>query len=229
MVMKTPIIPIDFSFAFQELPPVVLQKLADCASVIRLEPREVLFHQGDPAEYIYLVHSGVLRLIEHSINGQDVSLQVFGRGDVMGIFTIAGTNPLPGRVEALDESIVFAIHRDPFLNLLCQYPELSLCVIKMLISRITSAHNRIRELIVERAEQRLARALLRFAEKFGQQNGDVIEIHILRQDLAEFAGTTIETVSRILRQWHDAGYIRCKRKQLVIVNKAALAEIVTAV
>ncbi|MBZ0305513.1 MAG: cyclic nucleotide-binding domain-containing protein, partial [Anaerolineae bacterium] len=131
--MKTPSSPIDFSFAFQDLPPVVLQNLADCASVIRLEPREVLFHQGDPAQYIYLVQSGVLRLIEHSTSGQDVSLQIFGRGDVMGIFTIAGMNPLPGRVEALEESLIFAIHRDPFLNLLNQHPELSLTVIKLLI------------------------------------------------------------------------------------------------
>lgn len=227
--MKIPAILVDLSFAFQDVPPDVREKMAERVSIIHLEPREALFHQGDPALYFYIVQAGVLRLIEHSPNGQDVSLQIFGRGDIMGIFSIAGTDPLPGRVEALDKSTVYAIHRDDLLDLLNHHPELTLNIIKMLISRLVNAHTRIRELVVERVEQRLARALLRFAEKFGQRNGDEMEIHVLRQDLAEFTGTTIETVSRTLRQWHNEGHIRCKRKQIVMINAKALAAIANTI
>jgi len=91
-------------------------------------------------------------------------------------------------------------------------------VIRELAQRLREAEARISELQTERAERRIARALLRLASKTGVQTEDGVEIglRLTRQDLAELAGTTLSTASRTLSAWDRAGLIIAGRERVVI-------------
>ena len=93
-------------------------------------------------------------------------------------------------------------------------------IVKMLHGRLTEANDRIRELSVERVEQRVARMVLRLANKVGvkESGGIRIDMPLSRQSLAELTGTTLHTVSRILSEWQRAGLVDAGREQLVLLR-----------
>lgn len=222
MVMK----PADIHqiLVFHDLPPHIVRPLSDIATPQTVKARQVLFHQGDAASHLYFVQKGCLRLIEHTLMGQDVSLQFFGEGDLLGLQALIDDGIFPGRVEAITPSSIIRFNGQAFGLLMEQYPELSKTVVQLLIRRLHLAHQRIRELTTERVEKRLARTLLRYSEKFGTPTPEGVEIGLRQQDLAEFIGTTIETVSRTLTQWEKEALLACGRQRIVIKNVGGLSQ-----
>jgi len=77
---------------------------------------------------------------------------------------------------------------------------------------------------VERVEQRLARALLRFMNQAGRKTteGILIDFRLSRQDLADYTGTTLYTVSRTLSSWEKQGWIASGRERIVVIDPHAL-------
>lgn len=208
---------------FHDLPAHLLHHLYGIASVQTLEAKDILFYQDERAKQLYIVGSGCLRLVAHTPNGQDVTLQFLGEGDLVGLQALIEKGMYPGCVQALESSMVICLEGRGFQELLHLHPSLSVAVIHLLIHRVQNANTRIRELITERVEQRLGRTLLAYSEKFGKPVDDGVEIHLRQQDLAEFAGTTIETVNRTIRQWEKDGYLQCGRKQIIIKNASGLS------
>lgn len=224
MVMK----PTDIHqiLVFHDLPPHIVRPLSDIATPQTVKARQVLFHQGDAASHLYFVQKGCLRLIEHTPMGQDVSLHFFGEGDLLGLQALIDDGIFPGRVEAIALSNVIRFNGQDFVLLMQQYPELSKTVVHLLIQRLHLAHQRIRELTTERVEKRLARTLLRYSERFGVTTHEGVEIGLRQQDLAEFIGTTIETVSRTLTQWEKEALLACGRQRIVIKNVGELSQFI---
>ena len=93
--------------------------------------------------------------------------------------------------------------------------------------RLASYQRRYQELLTTRVEQRLAQALVRLAEQIGrpQAGGILIDIPLTRADLAEYTGTTLFSVSRILRTWETQGLVESGRERVVVRDTAALADI----
>jgi len=87
--------------------------------------------------------------------------------------------------------------------------------------------DRYQELMTERVEQRVARALLRLARQVGQKadKGVLIGLPLSREDLAEMTGTTLYTVSRILSRWEDQDLVETGRERVLIRQPHGLVAI----
>jgi CRP/FNR family transcriptional regulator, nitrogen oxide reductase regulator len=217
------------SFAvFEPLDEVVLNALKQQAVLYRLKRRELLYQQGEEAHSIYLIQQGGVRLIEHTSDDQQVNIKVYGAGDLLGLLAISGSYAHPSSAEAIDDTQVIGIAGEAMRKLMRCHAVLGLLVVDLLIHHVHHAHSRIRHLVAERVEQRLARGLLHYCEKFGQLTSDqiiAIDITLSQQDMAEFSGTTVETVNRTLKIWEDKGYIRRSRQHVDVLNRDALAHI----
>lgn len=201
--------------------------LAHIAMMQRLERGEFLYQQGEIASGFYLVAAGGVRLVETTYAGQDVHLKVYGAGDLFGLLAISGSYPHPSGAQAIDSSMVLRFPGEAVRTVIGQCPELGLVLVDLLVAHVHHAHGRIRQLAAERVERRLARALLHFAEKFGCPAGDAIsiEVSLSQQDLADFIGTTVETVNRTLKLWEGRGIIRRARQHIDVFTPDALAQI----
>ena len=95
---------------------------------------------------------------------------------------------------------------------------------------MTEALERVSELSTERVSQRLARTLLRLAEHDGHVRGQAIEIAhpITRQELADLAGTTLFTASRLLSRWEERGLVASTRGHVTLTQPAGLAQLTDA-
>lgn len=201
--------------------------LAEIATTHRLGTGEYLFHQGDPAQSVYIVRTGGLQLVENTPDGKAVNLKLYGRGDFFGMLAISGEFPHPAGVIAAQDSEVIRLRATELRRMVQRHPALGLLFIDMLVDHTHHAHQRIRHLATERVGQRVARALLHFNEKLndpGEEAGRP-RVQLSQQDLAEFAGSTAETVNRTLRAWEDRRLIKRSRMHIDLLDPDGIRQI----
>lgn len=179
------------------------------------------FLQGDPAEYLYILLSGRAKLCQIAPDGQQVNLRTLNPNQLFGAIGVVDENATyPACAQALEDSSALAIRSDQFRKLLEERPYLSFGLMKLMTGYIAEMQNRYREMVTEKVEQRIARVLLRLAGQSGKRvdDGVLIELSFSRQDLAEIAGTTLYTVSRVLSAWEKQGLISTGRERVILTN-----------
>lgn len=210
---------------FRQLPPERLREVASLCQTTALRRGEILFHEGAPADTLYFLTEGRVKVLRGTTGGQEVILRVIGPGEVFGGSGGWGDTTYPASAVAIEAAIALRLAASDFAALVGTYPDLGLALIRELAGRLREAESRIIELQTEWAEQRLARALLRLACKDGAYTAAGIDtaIPLSRQDLAELIGTTIGTVSRTLSAWERRGLVATGRERVTISDAAGLA------
>lgn len=213
---------------FGHLPQDTLMALCDRARVVALKPKETLFHQGDMAHSFYIIQSGGIRLIQHSESGQDVNLKIYGPGDLFGLLAISGSYPYPSQAVGVMDSRILAIRGEDARYVMQAHPILGLAVVDLLVSHVHHAHDRIRNLAVERVERRLARTVLLYCKKFGRPmpEGTSIDVAVSQQDLGDFVAAKVETINRILKQWERDGIVRLSREHIDVLAPHYLQQLI---
>lgn len=212
---------------FEGLPDSALSAIAPNFRAHRYAPKAVLWLEGDRATEFHLVGSGKVKVVQTSLEGEDVILHVAEPGDFIGALPTPIGNTYPAGAVALEEAVTFAVNEKAFERILHDYPQVALRLLRFATKQLQVAHRRLREMSTERVERRIARTLTRLASQLGHKQGSAIEIEapLSRQDLAELSGTTIYTVSRILKNWQRQGLVSARRKQIVILDPHGLVTI----
>lgn len=209
---------------FQNLSESALEQIFRMARLKKIQQGEFFFLQGDPAECIYLLLQGHLKLTQCSADGQQMVLRMIGTGTMFGAIAIAQTAVYPINAEATEECTAAFWHKSQIIELAHEYPQLALNVAQIMAQHVQEAQERYLQMATERVERRLARTLLRLANQAGVKTaqGIRIDLSLTRQDLAEMCGTTLYTVSRTLRQWEAQGLVSCGRTRVVICKPHGL-------
>ncbi len=110
------------------------------------------------------------------------------------------------------------------VKLMHKYPQLAINMLRLTIDRIDELQTRYLEISADQVERRIAHALLRLMKQFGKKNADgiIIDFCLSRQELADYTGTTLYTVSRTLSAWKKKGWVKSGRKQVIITDPHAL-------
>lgn len=210
----------------ENLPARAVDALETSATCFALSSGEYLYQQGDIADNLYIVIEGGIRLVETTREGQNVHLKIYSRGDIFGVLAISNPFPHHSGAQAIGDSMVAVISGRSMRQLVVTHGELALFVVDHLVAHMQVAHGRIRQMAAERVERRLARALVHYASKFGTTLDEVISIDVplTQKDLADFIGTTPETVNRILKAWEGNGVLRCSRQHIDVLDLQTLGQ-----
>lgn len=203
---------------FAGLTEMELQAVVREAGDLKFEEGSFLFYQDDPAERIFVLKSGRIKLYQLSTDGQQVLMRVMTPGMMFAAISLVEGALYPVSAEAAEDSEVLYWSQQTLLRLLERYPVLALNAIKVLAGHVREFQDRYRELATERVERRIARAVLRLASQTGVKTdeGILLNLPLSRQDLAEMSGTTLFTVSRTLSQWEEKGLVTAGRERLLI-------------
>ncbi len=193
----------------------------------RVRARQRLFREGEPADALFLVLAGRVKLTQSGAEGHEVIVRYVGPGGLLAAVAVFSDSSYPATAQAVGESLVLAWPRASLLGLLERHPALAINAMKIVSERMREMQERFRELATERVARRVARALLRLAGQAGRrvEDGVLIDLALSRQDLAEMTGTTLFTVSRLLSDWEAAAIVSAGRRRVVIRSPHALMAI----
>ena len=184
-----------------------------------LEKGSFFFQQEDPAEYLYLLATGRVKMCQVTEDGQQVTMRIILPGQLFGgMALLGGTGTYPVSAEALEASTALSWKGESLRALALRDPGLGLRMTELMYAHVQEMQARFRELATERVERRVARALLRLASQAGRRlaDGVLIDLPLSRQEIAEMTGTTLFTVSRLLSKWERRGMIDAGRERVVI-------------
>lgn len=203
---------------FKGADPSQLEMVLGYAQPRQLSRGEFFFYQDEPAEAFYVIVEGRARLSQLTPEGHQVIIRFMGPGDAMGIIVVLSDTTYPLSAEAVSDCLALRWDYEATIALLEKYPLLALNGLRMVAGHFRELQNRYRELATERVERRVARALLRLARQSGRRTaeGVLLDLPLTRQDLGEMTGTTLYTVSRIMSNWEQLGYVITGRERIVI-------------
>ncbi len=186
-----------------------------------------LFLAGQPADTFHVLAEGRVKVVRDTEEGREVILRLIGPGDMFGGAGVWEEPVYPASAVATEHAVVLQMPSRDFAALLDTHADLGRAMVRELALRLREAEARIRELQTERVERRIARVLLRLANKTGRKtaHGIVLDTPLSRQDLAELAGTTLSTASRTLSAWDQRGIIDAGRERVTILKAHALVEL----
>ena len=184
----------------------------------------VVFRRGDPAEDLMIVLCGRIRLSSASRHGREVLFDFISSGRCFGEGALIDGTTRKLEATAVKLSVVFALRRRDVLACLEVHPEVAVRTIRVLSERLSRAMEMFEDHAQLGLSARIARALLRLANEYGSQEGDVVRIglKLSQSDLAALVGATRERVNRQLCAWCRSGILDLDEGYLTMVDQGAL-------
>ena len=216
------------SLLFRSLDGPDLARVLALARIRDLAPDETLFRRGDPADAVYAVLRGSVRVVTASDDGREVTLRILEAGQVFGELGVLHQGLRTATIVAGEDCGVLAIGRREFLALLEQRPKLAIQLLGALAARIDELTAELSDLFFLGLPARLAKKLLELARLYGEPAGEGVRIahRVSQQDLAKLAGASREGVNKQLRTWELQGVIEVRRWQVTLRRPAILEELV---
>ena len=180
--------------------------------------REFFFMQGEPADRMFVLTDGRIKLSQVGEGGQQVLIHVITPVHLFALVAMTSMKFYPVSAQAAQDSRAIYWTRQEIMEFVLQYPVLAMNAMRIMAEQVIELQERFREATTERVDHRLARTLMRLAGQSGRkiEEGILIDLPITRQDLAEMSGTTLYTASRLLSQWELQGLVILRRKKVIV-------------
>lgn len=182
----------------------------------------VLSRESENRDVLFVI-SGRLRIVNYAASGREIAYGVVEAGAHVGELAALDGGPRSASVEAIDDCLIASLPSGPFHELLLAHPQLAVAMLKNLARIIRHTDERITELSVLSAMQRIFRELHRLARP--APGGAVIQGLPTQEQLAAMVGTTRETVARALGQLAKDGIVRRRGRELLILRPDQLEEL----
>jgi CRP/FNR family transcriptional regulator, cyclic AMP receptor protein len=187
----------------------------------------VLFlEKGDPRG-VFVLCAGQVKLSISSSSGKTLILRIAQPGEILGLMATLSDSPYEVTAETLRPCQVAFLRRNDFLQFAAKHPEVSHKVIHQLSTLYTGACEQLRTVgLSTSAPEKLARLLLDWASNGRETNlGTQIKVPLTHEEIAEFIGSTRETVTRTLSQFKSRQLVTLQGSTMTISNRAALESI----
>jgi cAMP-binding proteins - catabolite gene activator and regulatory subunit of cAMP-dependent protein kinases len=206
----------------QDLPPATLNELARIAVRQRYPARQLIQFEGDPAEAMYIVAEGLVKISRIGSNGREQVLNVIGPGGHFNTVPIFDNGLCPANAEALSDLQLLILPRQAMRSLIERQPSLALALLGEFAGRLRHLVNLVDELALHSVQGRLAGLLLRQAE--AAERGEISPA-LTQAEIAARLGTVREMVARTLKSFEIQGAIKLERGAITILDRELLAEI----
>lgn len=181
---------------------------------------EMVFMEGEPAESLYFLVSGIVKLFKTSAQGKEQIIGLARPHGVLNDISIfdGGANPMGA--QAMTAVAVYGIKKDRLDTVLRQFPRISALIIQVLAARTRQLIELVEDLSFKHVIGRVVKILLEHASD-GTGPGE----RLTQQEMAAMAGTAREVVARSLKALEERGLIRLERHRIVIVDRRRLQEV----
>ncbi|QKY68462.1 Crp/Fnr family transcriptional regulator [Lentibacillus sp. CBA3610] len=193
-------------------------KLMDVSKKLYIPKNSLIFEGGRPAEYLYLIHKGKVRIFKQIEPNKDLTIFTRGVMDGFGEIGVFGARYYSNSARAMEDSVLYAVKRETIEETLAQDGRLSLHFTRWLAESLEASKAKMRDYIAFGSEGAVASIFVRYSNMHGVVTPEGIRITepIMIQDVSRHIAISRETVSRIVNKWKEQGVIAKKNKYFLI-------------
>ncbi len=211
---------------FEGVPPGALEIAREAFQTLTYAAGKKVFEAGDPGEALYIVQSGRIKIYRTNLDDKEKVLAYLNPGDLFGEMSLVEDIPRSATALALEDTVLLALYRQEYYGLTRRYPEVAHNLARILARRLREMNLEVEVLSFEEARGRVAYALLKlYRHRYGEQSPQGWRVPATHQELALMAGTSRETVTRVLHALRDEAILRLLPGKVEILDTAALEEV----
>jgi CRP/FNR family cyclic AMP-dependent transcriptional regulator len=195
-------------------------------SEIELARGEVLFHEGDPGDSLYVVLRGKVKLGRTSGDGRENLVAVLGPGEMFGELSLFDPGPRSAGATALVDSTLLGLSQDELTPWLATRPDVARALLRAIARRLRRTNDSMSDLVFSDVPGRVAKALLDLSARFGTAAEDGIHVahDMTQEELAQLVGASRETVNKALADFAGRGWLRLEARAVVLTNVERLSQ-----
>ena len=205
---------------FSALSANVLDELLSRMTKRSYQKNNMILMEDEFGDTFFIIAGGSIKITRVSEDGREVILAMLGEGEFFGEMSLLDGETRSANAIAIEESKVLILKRHDFLLFLERFPKIAISLLTEMAGRIRKSDQQIESLSLSDAEHRIGITLIRMAEELGTIRQGKVEISNLpyQQDIANMAGTSSETVSRMMKILEEKGFIKRSGHNLSILD-----------
>ena len=205
------------------LPEVQLGDLASYLKEKHFRRGEYIIYEGDEGNELFIIIEGLVKITKLNEDGREKILATLGEGEFFGELALVDGAPRSATVQAKSVCIMYSLARNEFMNLLRQAPEVSLSIITVLARRLREANIQIEDMTFKDARSKLVSLLHEVASKYGGPTAASDKVRLqhkfTHQELADMISSSRETVSRLMGNLLEEGFIEMDSDHHLLIKK----------
>ena len=195
-----------------------LQTLAESSSSRAFPKNTVVIHENDPADSLFVIESGKVKVYCSDKNGKEFIMNTQGEGDYFGELALLDDSTRSASVRTVEKSSFCIIFKDDFNRVLDEHPKIARQLIRNLSQRVRKLTGDVKSLALQDVYGRVANVLMDLAEERGDGSLFIPE-KLTQQDIADRVGASREMVARILKDLTIGDYIRFEGRHIIINSR----------
>jgi len=202
------------------LPEEDLQKIIEAGSIVKYKKDDIILVEESEGTSLFVILEGRVKIVKTGEDGKEVILNVLEKNEFFGEMAILDGYTRSATVIAMEITELFILKRNVFLRLLQNYPEIPVILIKIISKRLRRANLKIKALSIGDSERKVGAVILQLALDHGVAQSSTVQICDLpiQQEIAKMAGTSRETVSRIINLFVKRKLIEYQRDCIKILD-----------
>ncbi len=207
---------------FERLDDEQRRRIAAAGHVRAFARGEMVFHEGEPAEALFVVLTGQVKLVRYSPKGRELLLHLVHPGQTFAEAALFAGDTYPASAEILEPTTVWCLPRAALIELLRVSPELGLAMLGSVSAWTRKLAAKLGLLTQRRVEERVALYLIARAGPGEIHPGDTIQLAEARNLIAAQCGTAPEVLSRTFRRLEEDGILEAAPHHVTVVDPAKL-------
>jgi CRP-like cAMP-binding protein len=211
----------------ESLTPSQKRLIEEAAREIEVLRGRRIYRVGDPADRIFLLQAGIVRISTGRPPGRDSILAFVYPGDLVGELALVDESPRDHLATAHEDAVLYEISRDRLLAALRRSPAFAYQAIRLMASRSQQYRARVEALLQGSAPARIAHVLIELATAHGvrDSNGVLVPLRLSQREIGRLVGFARETVNTVLRDFHRRGLVEAHRYGVRINDLSRLRSI----
>jgi CRP/FNR family transcriptional regulator, cyclic AMP receptor protein len=208
----------------KRLSPADAEALERLGTTRKFGVRQALGHEGQVPDRVFVVRSGWVKVCSTTADGKEVILAVRGPGDLVGEQSALDEHPRSASLVALAASVeVVVITATAFRAFLGEHPEAAHALLVTLSERLRQSDAGLVKHVALTTWSRVALCILEVAERFGEPDGEAVELRLLTQEeIAAWTGSSLESVGRALQMMRQLKWIQTGPRKIRVLELEAL-------
>ena len=190
-----------------------LQKISALITIKNFRRKKIIFLENTPSNTVYILKSGTVKTYKSLPDGREQIISIVSTGDMLGFDSLYDDH-YTSTAEAIQESELCCIRKKDLVDILTHNPEVGMKFIKIMNKELNKAQERIRDLGLKDAREKVASLLMTLFKSKAEGKGP--EFTLSRQEISEMVGVTQETVIRIISEFKSDGIISTDGRAIVI-------------
>lgn len=197
-----------------------LQEIRGKIIIKKFKKNEIILREENTNEFMYIILDGEAKVVQFTEKGKEILITMHHAGDFFGELSLIDGKTSPAAVLAMKDSVTAIISKNDFHSLLMNQNKVLSNLLKIFCSRLRESIKKIQLLNFNNAAQRMKMLFMLLSETYGEKTdkGTVLNIRLIHQDIADMAGLTRETVTRILDKWQRGGEIEILKNRRILLR-----------